>query len=363
VNVPKPWLEPGSDATELEQALLRAGVDNEIPEDAQAAVWSALAARLDALPPGDPDGDMGGPDGDAGGTSGPGDGGAGLGGGGASPMAAPGGGLTTGGGLATGGGAATAAGTVGAAKLLLLSAFGLGALAGAGLAAITLGFEDESTGATTVEASAQGVPRSAPVTPPLHAGQPAPRPDAPAAVKRDEPAPASWAPAGAPESPPTAGAPPRRAPGAPLPTAATRAGTDTAVTTHAPAGLAAAPPGPSVAAFAPPLEAEAPRAPQPPSPPQTAEQRQSQLREEAAVLRQAREALRRDDLAGAFAALEVARTRFPGGALIQEREALTIELLARSGQMDAARQRADAFLRAHPSSAHATRVREVLKRP
>jgi hypothetical protein len=82
----------------------------------------------------------------------------------------------------------------------------------------------------------------------------------------------------------------------------------------------------------------------------------SRLREEAAVLRRAREALRQGNLSVAFAELEVARTAFPRGALGEEREALTIELLARSGQRDAARQRAQAFLRRFPNSAYAANV-------
>jgi hypothetical protein len=86
-------------------------------------------------------------------------------------------------------------------------------------------------------------------------------------------------------------------------------------------------------------------------------ERASRLREEARVLRDAREALRRGDLAGAFAALEVARTEFAAGMLGEEREALTIELLAKSGQRETARQRARAFLRSFPRSAHADRVR------
>jgi hypothetical protein len=84
----------------------------------------------------------------------------------------------------------------------------------------------------------------------------------------------------------------------------------------------------------------------------------SRLREEAAVLRRAREALRQNNLPAAFAELEVARTAFPRGALGEEREALTIELLARSGQRDMARRRAQAFLRIFPTSPHAANVRQ-----
>jgi hypothetical protein len=87
----------------------------------------------------------------------------------------------------------------------------------------------------------------------------------------------------------------------------------------------------------------------------------SRLREEAAVLQRAREALRQGNLSGAFAELEVARTAFPRGALGEEREALTIELLSRSGQRDAARLRAQSFLRSFPKSPYAGNVREFVE--
>jgi hypothetical protein len=57
-----------------------------------------------------------------------------------------------------------------------------------------------------------------------------------------------------------------------------------------------------------------------------------------------------------------ARSRFPRGALGQEREALTIEALARSGQSAAARRRAEAFLRQHPNSPYLADVRRVTER-
>ncbi len=87
----------------------------------------------------------------------------------------------------------------------------------------------------------------------------------------------------------------------------------------------------------------------------------SRLKEEAATLRLARSALRRGDLPGASAALEVARSQFGNGALSEEREALTIELLARSGQRAAADARAAAFLRSFPNSPHAAHVRSFLE--
>ncbi|KYF92646.1 hypothetical protein BE20_11275 [Sorangium cellulosum] len=84
--------------------------------------------------------------------------------------------------------------------------------------------------------------------------------------------------------------------------------------------------------------------------------RESRLREELTLLADARAALRRGDAAGALVIAEQARLRFPGGALAQEREALTIEALWHSGQRAAAAQRASAFLRAYPSSPHVSRL-------
>jgi hypothetical protein len=89
----------------------------------------------------------------------------------------------------------------------------------------------------------------------------------------------------------------------------------------------------------------------------TAEQGESQLKEEAELLRQARARLRANDLAAAFALLETSRRRFSTTELDQEREALSIELLFRSGQAQAAGVRARAFLAAFPESPHAARLR------
>ena len=71
----------------------------------------------------------------------------------------------------------------------------------------------------------------------------------------------------------------------------------------------------------------------------------------------ARGALRGGDAAGALRKLDELGTRFPGGVLAQEREALAIEALYTTGQRAAASARAEAFLRAYPNSPHATRLR------
>ncbi len=89
-------------------------------------------------------------------------------------------------------------------------------------------------------------------------------------------------------------------------------------------------------------------------------ERASRLREESALVGQANAALHAGNAAEALRLLNEATTRFPGGVLGQERELLTIDALARSGQRAAASQRAAAFLAAHPASPHAARLRPYL---
>jgi hypothetical protein len=83
----------------------------------------------------------------------------------------------------------------------------------------------------------------------------------------------------------------------------------------------------------------------------------SQLDAEARALRRARDELRKGKLADAFALLEASQRQFSAAELYQEREALMIELLYRSGQTAAAEQRARAFLGQFPESPHAHKIR------
>jgi hypothetical protein len=85
--------------------------------------------------------------------------------------------------------------------------------------------------------------------------------------------------------------------------------------------------------------------------------RQSDLEEETRLLQQARAELRAGALASALATLEASRAKFSSPELFQEREALTIELLYRSGQEAAAAERARQFLRRFSGSPHASRIR------
>lgn len=92
------------------------------------------------------------------------------------------------------------------------------------------------------------------------------------------------------------------------------------------------------------------------------QERASRLREENQLLGDARSALRGGDPAEALKKLDAAGGRFPDGVLAQEREVLAIEALAKSGQRAAASARATAFLAAHPTSPHATKVRSFVQK-
>jgi hypothetical protein len=82
----------------------------------------------------------------------------------------------------------------------------------------------------------------------------------------------------------------------------------------------------------------------------------SRLAAEAELVLDARRELREGNAASALRRLETARPELVGGALTQEREALTIEALHRSGQPEAAARRAREFLRRYPRSPHAASV-------
>jgi hypothetical protein len=129
---------------------------------------------------------------------------------------------------------------------------------------------------------------------------------------------------------------------------ALRTGSAGAASTPERAPTAAAPEAPSVASFEDP-KAGAGRAD---------DQRSSQLKAEASALREARAQLRAGQLSNAFATLEASRRKFVAPELYQEREALMVELLYRSGQMDMAALRAKAFLERFPESPHAEQVRQ-----
>jgi hypothetical protein len=81
---------------------------------------------------------------------------------------------------------------------------------------------------------------------------------------------------------------------------------------------------------------------------------------ESAWVARARAELRAGRPADALRTLAEIQGRVSGGVLGQEREALTIEALAASGQRSAASQRAIAFVERFPNSPHASRVRDFV---
>lgn len=86
----------------------------------------------------------------------------------------------------------------------------------------------------------------------------------------------------------------------------------------------------------------------------------SRLREESAAVLAIRRALLAGNAREALALLARARADFPHGALVEEREALSVRALLGSGQPDAARLRGEAFLRRFPRSPQASDVRRWL---
>jgi len=85
------------------------------------------------------------------------------------------------------------------------------------------------------------------------------------------------------------------------------------------------------------------------------------LRDENALLASARGLLRNGDARGALATLDTARARHPNGTLVQEREVLTVEALAQSGDSSGASRRAATFLKSFPASPHASHIRTFVR--
>src|SRR5262249_15104665 len=98
-----------------------------------------------------------------------------------------------------------------------------------------------------------------------------------------------------------------------------------------------------------------------PSEPELESRATSRLREESAAVIAIRKMLLSGNAAEALRMLDRARTDFPGGALAEEREALTVRALVDLGEKGAARARGEAFLRTFPRSPHAAEVRALLR--
>jgi len=91
-----------------------------------------------------------------------------------------------------------------------------------------------------------------------------------------------------------------------------------------------------------------------------AARRAAMLTDELGALDHARLALAGGDGRQALDELDAYDHRFPGGRLQIEAEVLRIDAFAKLGRKDVARQRAEAFLKRHPNSVLATRVRAHL---
>jgi hypothetical protein len=86
----------------------------------------------------------------------------------------------------------------------------------------------------------------------------------------------------------------------------------------------------------------------------------SNASEESRMVAAARDALRTGNSAGALSLLSQAQQRFGSGVLGQEREALTIEALSKSGQRAAAQTRGQAFLKNYANSPYSARIRALV---
>ena len=84
------------------------------------------------------------------------------------------------------------------------------------------------------------------------------------------------------------------------------------------------------------------------------------LKAESALLTDARAQLRSGNPAGAQASLDRLQSQFPKGMLTQEREVLSIEVLYARGNVEGAKRRAKAFVKAYPKSPHSAKLSRFL---
>lgn len=84
------------------------------------------------------------------------------------------------------------------------------------------------------------------------------------------------------------------------------------------------------------------------------------LKAESKLLTDARAQLRAGNLAAAQDLLDRLQAQFPKGVLTQERDVLAIEVAYARGNVDAARRRAKAFVKAYPKSPHSAKLSRFL---
>jgi hypothetical protein len=89
----------------------------------------------------------------------------------------------------------------------------------------------------------------------------------------------------------------------------------------------------------------------------------SDLAKEQELVDTARGALARGRGAEAFAATEQHASRFPAGALAEERDALAVQALALDGRADEAKSRADRFAKKYPRSIFRAAVERAVSKP
>lgn len=87
------------------------------------------------------------------------------------------------------------------------------------------------------------------------------------------------------------------------------------------------------------------------------------LAAELRLIQQAQTALAGSDTAGAQAALRSHARAFPHGHLVEEREALGVQVLCASGRTEEARRAGAAFVARHPGSPQVGRVRRTCAAP
>jgi hypothetical protein len=87
------------------------------------------------------------------------------------------------------------------------------------------------------------------------------------------------------------------------------------------------------------------------------------LAEESALITEARADLKRGDARAALAALKRLKQKSPNGVLSQEREVLTIQALAKTGESTQAAKRARAFIERYPNSPHTPTLRSIAEPP
>ncbi len=125
------------------------------------------------------------------------------------------------------------------------------------------------------------------------------------------------------------------------------------------------PAAPPARVVAPPVVAAAPALVAPvvvaPRPARVAER--DDLAAELRLIQQAQTALAGSDMAGAQAALRSHARTFPHGHLVEEREALGVQVLCASGRTEEARRAGAAFVARHPGSPQVGRVRRTCAAP